>query len=297
MTTRIKLTHHSEYKYDRPTVLGPQIIRLRPAPQCRTEIISYALNVDTGKHFLNWQQDVYGNHLARVVVPNQTEHFDVTVELVANLTDINPFDFFLDPEVEQYPFSYPEDLQQDLGTLLGSKVPKVDSTVARYLKTVNYQSRSTIDFLIDLVKKIKEDIRYTRRMETGVQSADETLNKESGSCRDSAWLLVEILRQLGFAARFCSGYLIQLVDEGEQGEDEQDALEEDTADLHAWTEVFLPGAGWIGMDATSGLLAGAGHIPLAATPAPSGSAPISGTSSESKCDFEYQMTLSRETES
>ncbi len=292
MSIRVALYHRSHYQYDRPTELGPQIVRLRPAPHCRTPINSYSLRVTPNEHFINWQQDPYGNYLARLVFGKPTNEFKIEVDLVTEMTVINPFDFFLEPDSEMYPFEYSPTLLKDLLPFLQLPPLPSEGHLAKYLLTLDYRHRKTIDFLVELNRKLKDDIEYVIRMEPGVQSCEETLGMRKGSCRDSGWLLVNILRQLGFAARFVSGYLIQLTADvkpldGPAGTDK------DFTDLHAWAEVFLPGAGWIGLDPTSGLLAGEGHIPLACTPEPISAAPITGTTSESQCDFSFDMQVTR----
>jgi uncharacterized protein (DUF2126 family)/transglutaminase-like putative cysteine protease len=290
MPVRVALNHKTTYHYDRLVKLAPQIVRLRPAPHCRTPVTAYSLKIEPKPHFLNWQQDPQSNFLARVVFPERIRQFSVTVDLVAEMTVINPFDFFLEPSAEKLPFSYEAWLGRELAPF--REVPPAGPRLANYLKSIDMGERRTMDFLVQLNQRLQHEIRYLIRMEPGVQSGEETLKLGSGSCRDTAWLLVEILRNLGLAARFVSGYLIQLKPDlkpldGPAGPDN------DFTDLHAWTEVYLPGAGWIGLDPTSGLLAGEGHLPLAATPDPSSAAPVSGLVDECEVRFDHAMSITR----
>ena len=290
MTIQVALTHITSYKYDRRIELGPQIVRLRPAPHSRTRILSYAMHVDPGGHFLNWQQDPNANYLARLVFPEKTDHFRVQVDLVAEMAVLNPFDFFLEPDAETIPFTYEPRLKKELEPYL--EVEEVGPLLADWLAAVNRQETPTINFLVELNQRLQADIGYVVRMEPGVQTCEETLGLAKGSCRDSGWLLVQILRHLGLAARFVSGYLIQLKPDV-KSLDGPSGTEVDFTDLHAWCEVYLPGAGWIGLDPTSGLLAGEGHIPLACAPNPTGAAPITGMAEDAEVDFSFDMKIER----
>lgn len=290
MSIHVALHHVTHYRYDREVTLGPQIIRLRPAPHSRTRILGYTLKVAPGKHFINWQQDPQGNYLARLVFPEKTREMKVEVDLVAEMAVFNPFDFFLEPYAEEIPFSYTKDEQRELAPYL-SCLPETP-LFADYLARIDLTPKRSVDFLVALNQQLSRDIRYLIRMEPGVQSPEESLEKASGSCRDSAWLLVQLLRHLGLAARFVSGYLIQLTAD-QKSLDGPSGTEVDFTDLHAWCEVYLPGAGWIGLDPTSGLFAGEGHIPLACSPEPSSAAPISGAVEESECEFAHEMRVER----
>lgn len=290
MSIHAALHHVTHYKYDRPVQLGPQVIRLRPAPHCRSNVISYSLRVEPEQHFVNWQQDPFANYLARLVFPEKTREFKVTVDLVVEMAVYNPFDFFLEPQAENFPFKYTEAQAQELAPYLVAD--EATPLVQAYLEKIERKEQRTIDFLVGINQQVQQDVNYLIRMEPGVQTPEETLASASGSCRDSGWLLVQLLRHCGLAARFVSGYLIQLTPDV-KALDGPSGTTVDFTDLHAWCEVYLPGAGWIGLDATSGLLAGEGHIPLACTPTPSSAAPIEGVVDDAEVEFGHEMHVTR----
>ncbi|MEY3613801.1 MAG: hypothetical protein RJB14_3523, partial [Pseudomonadota bacterium] len=290
MSIHVALHHVTHYEYDRPVQLGPQVIRLRPAPHSRSRILSYSLKVEPAEHFINWQQDAFANYQARLVFPKKTTRFKVTVDVVTEMAVFNPFDFFLEPSAEQVPFVYSQSDQESLSAYLD----KIDKTprFKQYLASLDRKRQSTIDFLVSINQRLHQDIRYTIRMEPGVQTPEDTLALKSGSCRDSAWLLVQLFRHMNIAARFVSGYLIQLTPDVKSLEGPS-GTEVDFTDLHAWCDVYLPGAGWVGLDPTSGLLAGEGHIPLACTPQPSAAAPIEGLMDKAEVVFHHEMRVTR----
>ena len=290
MSIRVACTHLTHYKFDRMIGLAPHVLRLRPAPHCRTPIRAYSMKILPEDHFLNWQQDAFGNYQARLVFPEKADELRIEIELIADMTPCNPFDFFIEESAEMFPFEYQKQEKSELLPYFQKIMP--GPRLQKWLDSVDRSEMKTIDFLVELNQRLQQDINYSVRMEPGVQSCETTLGRALGSCRDSAWLLVQILRHLGLAARFVSGYLIQLTAD-EKSLDGPSGPEEDFTDLHAWTEVYLPGAGWVGLDPTSGLLAGEGHIPLACTPHPISAAPLTGATDECEVEFFHSNSVQR----
>src|ERR1700756_1635165 len=301
MSIKVALEHRTSYTLDRLVQVYPHVVRLRPAPHSRTHIEAYSLRIEPADHFINWQQDAVGNFLARLVFPDPMRQLTITVGLIADLKVINPFDFFIEDWAETWPsggLTYPKPQAEDLEPYLRPVDEDGDGSgpgelVQAWLRTFSVPNGTrTIDFLVSLNRAVNADVAYSVRMEPGVQTPDFTLRSGVGSCRDSAWLLVSILRQFGLAARFVSGYLVQLASDVE-ALDGPSGPAADFTDLHAWTEVYIPGAGWIGLDPTSGLFAGEGHIPLSATPHPSSAAPITGATDFCETVLDFSNTVTR----
>ncbi len=293
MSTKVSLTHFTGYTFARPVNVTPHVVRLRPAPHSRTPIEAYSLEVSPANHFVNWQQDPFGNWVARLVFPERIDHLSITVSLVADLMVINPFDFFIEASAEYFPFDYEPNLKADLAPYLRPVDGSEQTGIWKEsLPPLPEGGVPTVQFLAGLNAAVHRDVAYDVRMEAGVQSPDETLDRAIGSCRDSAWLLVSLLRKYGLAARFVSGYLVQLAAD-QKALDGPSGTEHDFTDLHAWTEVYIPGAGWVGMDPTSALFAGEGHIPLSATPHPSSAAPIEGSTEPVEVSFEFRNEVIR----
>ena len=294
MALKVAISHKTVYKYSKKVSLSPHIFRLRPAPHSRTPIESYSLKIKPENHFFNWQQDAFGNYLARIVFQEKTEEMSIDVEIIADLKTINPFDFFVEESAEEFPFEYSDEIKKELQAYL--EVEETGQLINDFIATVDITPRKTIYFLIDLNMLVYKYMKYNIRMEPGVQSCEESLECKSGSCRDFAWMMIQILRNMGFAARFVSGYIVQLSAD-EKSLDGPSGPAQDFTDLHAWVEVFLPGAGWVGFDPTSGLLVGEGHIPLACTPHYQSAAPVTGMSDVCETEFEFSNSVERLVES
>lgn len=290
MSIRVAIHHITRYQFDRSVTIAPHLIRLRPAPHCRTHIESYSLRVQPAEHFINWQQDAFSNHVARLIFNEKARELSIEVDLIAKMTVINPFDFFLEKYADEIPFKYPETMLQGLDPYL--KLEQSGPLLEEWVRPWRSVKDRSVDFLVRINQALSETIRYSLRMEPGVQTPEQTLEIKVGSCRDTAWLFTQILRSLGMAARFVSGYLVQLKADVE-ALDGPSGPQDDFTDLHAWTEVYVPGAGWIGLDPTSGLFAGEGHIPLACVPKPEDGAPVTGAVESCETHFSFQNSVQR----
>jgi uncharacterized protein (DUF2126 family) len=291
MSIHVALNHKTRYKYDRVVSLSPHVFRLRPAPHSRTPILAYSLRITPENHYINWQQDPFGNYQARVVFPDGGDELSIEVDLVADLTVINSFDFFVDEYATNYPFTYTGQEAKELTPY--TEITERGPRLLAWLAGIDCAEKPIVDFLVELNQRLKQDINYSIRMEPGVQTCEETLAQTLGSCRDTGWLLVQILRHLGLAARFVSGYLVQLTADI-AALDGPSGPSADFTDLHAWAEVYIPGAGWLGLDPTSGLFAAEGHIPLACTPSPASAAPVTGYTGQCEVlDFQFSNTVQR----
>ena len=290
MSIRVAIRHRTEYLFDRSVAIAPHEIRLRPAPHTRTPIHEYSLKVEPEEHWLNWQQDPFGNFVARYVFPEKARKMVIDVGLVVDMVTINPFDFFVEEYAEKFPFSYPKQLHKELKPYF--ECTESGPRLTEWVQAISREPIQMNDFLVEENRRVQQAVGYVVRMEPGVQTCEETLERAKGSCRDSAWLLVQIMRHLGLAARFVSGYLVQLTSD-QESLDGPSGPAADFTDLHAWAEVFVPGAGWIGLDPTSGLLAGEGHIPLACTPDYLSAAPVIGATGKCEVEFKFLNEVTR----
>lgn len=294
MSLCVALMHQTAYRFDWPLTLGPHEVRLRPAVHARTPIVRYSLKVEPTEHVVRWQHDLFGNWVARLGFPGRAQALSLTVELVADMAPINPFDFFVDTAAERYPFAYPDEVARALSPYLDTEPPtsRFVGWLQATRRAVVREAMWTVDLLVAVNQQVQREIAYVVRLEAGVLAPDETLARCRGSCRDSAWLLVQTLRCLGVAARFVSGYLIQLKTDGE-APGSPTFRDSDGADLHAWVEAYLPGAGWIGLDPTSGLLTSEGHIPLACSTVPALAAPVIGSVEAGETHFDFSLRVAR----
>ena len=287
--TRVRIEHRTCYAYDRPVHLSPHRIRLRPAASMPARIRDYALSITPEPQSLHWQEDAWRNRVARAVFLEPTRELTLAATLEAELVAANPFDFLVEDEAQRVPFRYRHEDRRALAACLdiepaGPRFAAWTEDLRQRLLDDEDDTR-TVEFIVAVNQAVADATRYVMRFEPGIQSCERTLELGSGSCRDSGWLLAQALRRFGIATRFVSGYLVQLAREGRD--------EGDSVALHAWCDAYVPGAGWIGLDATSGLLAAQYHIPLAVAATPGPTAPVQGYADASESRLTYEMHVRR----
>lgn len=276
--TRVSVKHRIDYAYDHKVLLSPHRFRLAPQPDTYSLIEEYSFVLRPANR-LYWQHDVYGNKMVRADFADRTDFMSLEVTLDIQQNSFNPFDVLVDNESQCFPFLYPAMVKNALLPYL-QIVDRSSAALSAFVGDTEKFYGETLSFLVKLNMYVCNHIGYVCRIEEGVQSCEMTLKARTGSCRDSAWLMVQVLRRLGLASRFVSGYLIQL-----------GTVSGDSVELHAWAEVFIPGASWIGLDTTSGLFTSEGHIALAAGPGPEQVAPVEGLTELCSVSMTYQFEL------
>ncbi|MGI9212205.1 MAG: transglutaminase family protein, partial [Methylococcaceae bacterium] len=276
MSTLVALLHHIEQTYGSRRTVPTHWLRVRPAPHTRPDITAYTIKVTSEPHFLNWVRDPFENYIARLDLPEPVASLGLTVELLADLTPINPFDFLTEPEAAHYPFDYSEQTRKELAPYLN--MPPPGSRLTAWLKRLDRSPGYIVEVLSRINKTVHEQVKRLgldwspafpgmESSTVGGIALEEVLISGGFSPWQAAWLLTLTCRHLGLAARFTSGYRIFLGVSKESS---------DTASLHAWCEVFIPGAGWVGLDPSAGVHTHEGYIPLASTPEPTRALPLTG---------------------
>ncbi len=261
MSTRISLRHRIEQRFSRAVRLSTHWLRLRPAPGGRSRVTAYSLKVEAQPHWLNWLRDPLENYVGRLDFPEPVTRLGLDVELIAELEPMNPFDFLVEPYAAEYPFDYPKQLQKELAPYLAA--PASGARLDAWLDALDPRLGYIMDFLRQVNSRVNASVPRVLPADSGAIDLEATLASGTGSSRAVAWLATLALRDLGMAARLVSGYRVFLT-------------REPSASLHAWTEVYLPGAGWVGMDPAGGLFTHEGYLPLAAAPDPLRAQPLVG---------------------
>ena len=281
MTLRLALTHRIESRFDQPVLPSTHWLRLRPAPHTRARVEAYSLRVEPGAHFINWLRDPYENHLARLDLPQPTSHLTLTVEVILELAVSDPFDFLVESFASSAPFEYPEQLRKELTPYLapGASGPRF----AAWLAQLDRRPRYVIEFLDTINRAVQERIAVEATVRAGAIDVEALLASSRGAPWELAWLLTLSLRGVGLAARFVSGYRIIA------GPATAAAA---AASLHAWSEVFLPGAGWVGLDPATALFTNEHYVPLAGVPDPLGALPWVGDR-EARTEWQQEAVTAR----
>lgn len=260
---RIRITHRTEYQYHSPVTFGPHRAMVRPREGHDVHIERSVLEISP-KAAVRWLRDIYGNSIAILTFSAPARNLIIYSDVVVAHYDENPLDFLIDPTALSFPFQYAHDEQPELVPFRLSSYPHDGTALQTWLAGLYTPGDiiNTFDLLNRLNTRIHETFRYEQRDELGVQAPSRTLERRSGSCRDYAVLMMEAARYWGFGARFVSGY-IQL-DQSQHGA------------THAWTEIYIPGAGWRGFDPTNNKFAGAEHVSVAVARDPEKASPLSG---------------------
>ena len=261
---KLGLRYQTTYRYDEPVGFSPHDVRLFP----RSDRFSRVRRLDfsaTPKATVRYSRDVFENIVASCYFPERARELTFKLAINLDLDEKDPFHFILERDAVELPFEYENAIAKLLAPYRERRV-KQDLAVPAWKAPTKQKPRPTVATLVELNRRLHECIGYERREEGGALSPEETLRRGRGACRDVTVLLAEILRQMGLAARLTSGYLRESDSETKRAE----------GSLHAWTEVYLPGAGWVGLDATNGVFCNHNFIAAAVGLTPADITPISG---------------------
>jgi transglutaminase-like putative cysteine protease len=247
---RIRIIHKTEYHYHQPVTFGPHRALLRPREGHDLHIARSTLDVEPTMN-LRWLRDIYDNSVALLTFATPSRILSIVSEVDVALYYDNPIECLIEPTAQSFPFQYAPEEQVELMAYRLPSYPYDGPKLQEWLRDLYRPGLviSTYDLLVKLNTYIHASFRYTHREEPGVQLPHDTLSRGSGSCRDFAVLMMEAARYWGFGARFVTGYIQML--EGQHGA------------THAWTEVYIPGAGWRGFDPTNNKMVGSEHISVA----------------------------------
>jgi len=286
----LTVRHATTYRYARPVFFGPHRLMLRPRDSHDLRLVNAELTLSP-PGTLNWMHDVFGNSVALIDFTQAAAELTIVSTLHLERYGLSRPTFPIAPEAQMYPFVYSAMDRGDLGRLLDRHYPDPRGIVDAWAK--RFAPRTplpTYNVLSNMNGAIRGEFAYAERYEEGTQSPIETLEKNSGTCRDFALLFIEAARSLGFGARFVTGYLYDPKLDG-------GAAMQGAAATHAWADVYIPGAGWVEYDPTNGLIAGENLIRVAVTRDPSQAIPISGTFTGAPAEFlgiTVDVTVSRQ---
>jgi transglutaminase-like putative cysteine protease len=260
---QIRILHQTAYFYRAPVRLGPHRALLRPREGHDVQIVAAELELEPQGQ-VRWLRDIYGNSVAVLTFSEPTQHFSVRSDVTVTIQSEGADECLLEPSATSYPFQYAANEQIEIVPFRLPSYPHDGPAMQKWLLDL-YRPGQLVDtweLLNRLNTRIFESFQYRFRLEYGVQLPCTTLNLGSGSCRDYAVFMMEAARHWGFAARFVTGY-IQMA-EGQHGA------------THAWTEIYLPGAGWQGYDPTNNKLAGFEHVSVAVAREQEKASPLAG---------------------
>lgn len=263
---RLQIRHHTLYRYSEPVTLLPHQLMIRPRAGHDIQLESSSLTISPTPT-VKWHRDISGNSVAVATFHQPADTLSILSEVVVGHYEAEPLDFIVDGNAVMFPFCFNPSERVELIPYQTLCFPGDSESVSSWVEQFwrPGQSIETYALLDRMNKDIVTNFTYRMREEPGVQRPAETLRSRAGSCRDFATLFIEGCRYLGLAARFVSGYLH--CPETVQGH----------GSTHAWAEVYLPGAGWKGFDATSGIVVGHDHIAVAVTRHPADAPPVSGS--------------------